>query len=317
MKEDSVRAALFGVAVGDALGVPYEFRPRYEFDHAPATGMAGYGAWNQPPGTWSDDSSLTFCLAETLVGGYDLADLAARLVAWADKGYWTARGAVFDIGRSTSMAIDRLRAGTALPADAGLRRERDNGNGSLMRILPAAFYVAGKPADERAWIVAELSSLTHGHRRAQLACVIYVEWALRLLDGLSVADSYRAVCEFISVRYAAEPEKAYFDRFLSGGLGRLPRHDVLSSGYVVDTLEAAGWCLLNAKDFRSAVLAAVNLGSDTDTVAAVTGGLAGLAFGYASIPSEWLEALARRSDIDDLASRLAAAVVDRQPAPVA
>jgi len=308
MPTHKVRDALLGLAVGDALGVPHEFRPRHELERNAVAGMDGWGTWNRPPGTWSDDSSLSFCLAETLCAGYDLRDLADRMLRWRDSGYWTADGVPFSVGRSVDSALDRLRGGLPHPASAGLRRERDNGNGSLMRVLPAAFYVRGRAADERAWIVAEISSLTHGHRRSQLACILYVETAIGLLNGRSPEEAYRLAAAEFSVRFAGESELPYFERILSGRLGALSRRDVVSSGYVVEALEAALWCLLKATDYRSAVLSAVNLGGDADTVSSLAGGLGGIAFGASSIPEEWLAALARREDIVDLADRLAAAM---------
>jgi ADP-ribosylglycohydrolase len=304
MPTKTVRAALLGIAVGDALGLPYEFRPRHELEREPVSGMSGWGTWNRAPGTWGEDSSLCFCLAETLCAGYDLHDLAARLVAWKDRGYWTADGTAFSVGRSVEVAIARLRSGVDHPARAGLRREQDNGNGALMRILPAAFFVRGKSADERAWILAEIASLTHGHRRSQLACIFFVEMTLGLLSGRTPADAYRiAVMEFSS-RFADESELARFGGILTGKLQKLPRKDVVSSGYVIETLEAAVWCLLTTDNFRDAALAAVNLGGDTDTVASMVGGLSGIAYGEDSIPAEWIAVLSRRADIEDLADRL-------------
>lgn len=312
---NKVRDALLGLAVGDALGVPHEFRPRHELERNPVVGMEGQGTWNQPPGTWSDDSSLSFCLAETLCTGYDLRALADRLVAWLDAGLWTSGGAAFDVGRSTAAAIARLRDGGVHPAQAGLRREQDNGNGSLMRILPAIFHIKGRSAEERAWIVAELSALTHGHRRAQLACIIYTEIALLILGGQGVEAAYRTAAADFSARFAGEAELRHFSRILSLDLGRLDRADIASTGYVVDTLEAALWCLLVSSSYESTVLTAVNLGGDTDTVASVAGGLAGLAYGADSIPAPWLSALARRADIEALADRLAAAYPTPPPRP--
>ncbi|MFA6505280.1 MAG: ADP-ribosylglycohydrolase family protein [Treponemataceae bacterium] len=306
MPANKVRDALLGLAVGDALGVPHEFRPRHELERNPISGMDGWGTWNRPPGTWSDDASLSFCLAETLCSGYDLRDLAARIVDWRDNGYWTADGIAFSVGRAVESAVSRLRTSTAHPASAGLRRERDNGNGSLMRVLPAAFFVRGKPSDERAWITAEISSLTHGHRRAQLACIFYVELADGLLNGRTPFDAYQIAAVEFSARFAGEGEIRRFERILSGKLHTLERKDVLSSGYVVDALESSVWCLLTTGDYRTATLEAVNLGGDTDTVGSLTGGLAGIAYGAGSIPSEWLATLSRKDDIIDLADRLAA-----------
>jgi ADP-ribosylglycohydrolase len=250
---------------------------------------------------------LSFCLAEMLCAGYDLQDLARRFLRWRDEGYWTADGTAFAVGRATDAALKRLRAGVPHPAEAGLRRERDNGNGSLMRILPAAFFVRGRPAEDRAWIVREISSVTHGHRRSQLACILYVETALGLLNGRTPQEAYRIAAIEFAARFVRERELPSFDRILSGKLASLSRKDVVSSGYVVDALESALWCLLTTDGYRSAVLSAVNLGGDADTAASLAGGLAGIAYGVGSIPEEWLDSLARREEIVDLADRLAAA----------
>ncbi len=305
MPQNSVRGALLGLAVGDALGVPHEFRPRYELERKPVTGMEGYGTWNQAPGTWSDNTSLSLCLAESLSVEYNLYDIADRMVAWLEKAYWSARGEVFDVGRSTAAAIGRLRGGVVHPADAGLRRERDNGNGALIRVLPAVFCVKDRSADERAWIVAELSSLTHGHRRSQLACIVYVEVARYVLSGATLREAYGQVSVDLSSRFACEEEAHRFSRILSGDLASLKPSAVSSSGYVVDTLEAALWCLLTTASYPEAVLRAVNLGGETDTLASIVGGLAGISYGVDEIPAQWLSVLARRQDIEDLADRLA------------
>ena len=126
-----IKDALLGVAVGDAIGVPVEFKTRKWLLENPVTGMQGYGTHNQPPGTWSDDSSLTFCLAEMLCKKYDLENLANRFINWKNNSYWTAHEEVFDIGNGTSEAIDRLERGVA-PAMAGGNGEDSNGNGSLI-----------------------------------------------------------------------------------------------------------------------------------------------------------------------------------------
>ncbi|MGB1217000.1 MAG: ADP-ribosylglycohydrolase family protein, partial [Saprospiraceae bacterium] len=147
MKNNKVVSALLGVAVGDALGVPFEFRSRENMRLNPAKEMTGYGTYNQPPGTWSDDSSLTFCLAESLLEGLDLMDISSKFIAWRERSYWTARNRVFDIGRTTSLAITRLQTYLKslnyekLSTQKYEGSEYDNGNGSLMRILPLLFYI--------------------------------------------------------------------------------------------------------------------------------------------------------------------------------
>ncbi len=318
MTATSIRAALLGLAVGDALGVPVEFISRHARHHDPVTGLRGYGTHHQPPGTWSDDSSLTFCLAETLANvGYDPVDAARRFVKWQDESYWTAHGRVFDIGVTTAEALQRVRRG-AEPVQAGGQDEYSNGNGSLMRILPLTFIIQDWPIAARFHAVREMSSITHAHIRSVMACFIYVEMARQLLSGLAVIEAFAEMQRVVNGFFQAEGigselEIRQFHRILENPYGdyiikplvEYPEADIRSSGYVVHTLEAALWCLLNHDTYAATVLAAVNLGEDTDTTGAVAGGLAGLAYGEATIPAEWLAGLARRADIEDLAQRLA------------
>jgi ADP-ribosylglycohydrolase len=305
--------------VGDALGVPVEFIGREARRRDPVVDMRAYGTHHQPAGTWSDDSSLTFCLAETLArpGGRtstpDLADFGRRAINWLDMSYWTAHGEVFDVGNATRYAIQNLRAGVA-PTKAGPRSETDNGNGALMRILPLVFHETWRAESldlNAAWALTEaVASVTHGHPRSSLGCFLYLLVARSLLQGASIAIAYEQARDFANTwihRQAAAKafyEWPHYAAFLDGSLVTAPEAEIKSSGYVVHTLEAALWCLLTHDTYAATVLAAVNLGDDTDTTGAVAGGLAGLAYGEAAIPAEWLAVLARRSDIEDLAARL-------------
>ncbi len=303
-----IKDALLGLAVGDAIGVPVEFRSRKEMEQSPVKGMAGHGTHNQPPGTWSDDSSLSFCLAEMLCKGYDLKDLANRFVNWKEYGYWTPHGEVFDIGIATAAAIQRLETGTR-PLMAGGRDEASNGNGSLMRILPLLFFVKDLPVARRFQCVEEVSSLTHAHIRSVAACFIYLEFALAIINGISKEDAYTGICtstrEFLIQNNRLDPvELKIFSHVLEGKLTSLAEAEIHSSGYVIHTLEASLWCLLSTSNYRDAVLKAANLGDDTDTTAAVTGGLAGLLYGWETIPAGWLDILVKKDDIIDLAQRL-------------
>lgn len=317
----TVRAALLGLAVGDALGVPVEFQSRAARRLDPVRGMRGFGTHRQPPGTWSDDSSLTFCLAETLArpggrsGPPEVADFARRSINWLYQAYWTATHTTFDVGGTTRAAIARLQRGVA-PALAGPRSEADNGNGALMRLLPLVFHHTwqASPIDlAAAWALTEsVATVTHGHPRSTLGCWLYLLMARQLLAGQAPAAAYESLCAQATAWLAggnrpAVGEARHYGRVLSGTLSDLPEHEIHASGYVVHTLEAALWCLLTHDTYAATVLAAVNLGDDTDTTGAVAGGLAGLAYGEAAIPAEWLQALARRADIADLAARLAAA----------
>jgi ADP-ribosyl-[dinitrogen reductase] hydrolase len=295
---------LLGVAIGDALGVPVEFISRDELAKNPVTGMRAYGSYQQPAGTWSDDSSLTFCLAETLAEGYDLERLAEKFTGWLYNSYWTPYNEVFDVGNATREAIGRLLDG--VPPDlAGGFYESSNGNGSLMRILPLVFYIKGKPIAEQYEIIKQTSSLTHRHIRSVISCFYYLQFATQIINGIPKFDIYQnlklEVTAFLNSLTVSADEVALFDRLLNEDVYTLPVEAIKSSGYVLHTLEATIWCLLKTNSYQDAVLLAVNLGSDTDTTAACVGGLAGLLYGQQTIPLEWINTLARLDDIRQLA----------------
>jgi ADP-ribosyl-[dinitrogen reductase] hydrolase len=305
--QQKIMSVLFGVAVGDALGVPVEFMSREEIRTNPVTGMIGYGTYNLPAGTWSDDSSLTFCLAEAMTHNFNLKIIAQNFVQWYHEKYWTPYGEVFDIGISTLEAILKL-ADDEIPELAGGSNEYNNGNGSLMRILPLIFYLLDKSIDERFEIIKKVSSITHGHICSVIACFYYLEFAKQIIEGKEKNKIYKSlqkeVKSYLTKRIINPAEIARFDRLLNINIVNLTEHEIQSSGYVLHTLEASIWCLLTTENYEEAVLKAVNLGSDTDTTGAVTGGLAGLLYGFHNIPEQWLKQIARYDDIVNLAERL-------------
>jgi ADP-ribosyl-[dinitrogen reductase] hydrolase len=303
-------SGLMGLCVGDALGVPVEFTSRAERVKSPVTTMQGYGTWNQPPGTWSDDSSLSFCLAECLCRGYSLDAIANSFWRWYKEAYWTPRGDVFDIGQTTHTAIMRLKQGV-VPHQAGGKVENSNGNGSLMRILPMAYCHRNLTLGELLARVHDVSAITHAHARSQMSCGIYISIAVALLEGSDPQTAYLQALQDIQTIYSVREfllEKPHFGRIFSGEIAKLPVEEINSGGYVIDTLESSLWCLLNSSSYSEAVLKAVNLGGDTDTTAAVTGGLAGIYYGVENIPKQWMNQIARRQDIIYLAERFARAV---------
>lgn len=310
--EERILGGLWGAVVGDALGVPVEFKLRSTLDEQPVTGLRGYGTYNVPPGTWSDDSSLLLCTLYSLIGPrLDLADLAQRFVRFLDHAYMTPAGEVFDIGMSTASAIQRLRDGAA-PEEAGGDKEADNGNGSLMRILPVALRFYRESDTQLAKHAHSASALTHRHPRSKLACGYISVFAKHLIGGDSPKVAYQRANAFANHHYRVgiwESELPHFARAFSGTLAELRREVVPSSGYVVHTLEASLWCLLTTGSYEEAVLRAVNLGGDTDTTACVTGGLAGLYYGFTQVPEPWRQALARAEDLEDLFARFVARVL--------
>lgn len=303
----SIKSVLFGVAVGDAVGVPVEFKSRPDIRRNPVADMIGYGTYNLPAGTFSDDSSLTFCLAEALTQEFDLKTIGQNFVKWCYQNFWTPTGNVFDIGNATRQAIDKLVKGER-PDLAGGIDVSSNGNGSLMRISPLLFYLLDKPINERYETTKQVSSITHGHIRSVIACFYYLEFARQLFVGKSKFEIYKnlqtEITSYLNSISVNSTELALFDRLLKQDIHELTEDKIYSSGYVLHTLEASIWCLLTTDNYKSAVLKAVNLGEDTDTTGAVTGGLAGLLYGLNNIPQNWIKQIARNDDIENLAERL-------------
>lgn len=316
--EDRILGGLWGAVVGDALGVPVEFSLRPILDEQPVTDLRGYGTYNVPPGTWSDDSSLLLCTLYSLIGPkLDTTDMAQRFVRFLERAYMTPAGEVFDIGVANANAIRRLRDG--VPAEeAGGAEEADTGNGSLMRILPIAlrFYRESEP--RLAEYAHRASSLTHRHPRCRLACGYVCVLAKYLLEGDTPRAAYKRANAFARGYYSLElwaQDLPHYATILDGKVADLPRDIVPSSGYVVHTLLASVWSLLTTHTYEEAVLRAVNLGGDTDTIACITGGLAGLCYGLKQVPERWRRTLVRSQDLEDIFARFVARVLPGSSSP--
>jgi ADP-ribosylglycohydrolase len=306
--ENAVKAGIFGVCIGDALGVPVEFKSRETLKRFPVEKMQEFGSWNQPKGTWSDDSSLTLCLADELTKGYDLEKIGQSFVKWNKYGHWTAHGRLFDIGGTTRHAIARLIKGESAKFSGNIFEE-DNGNGSLMRILPLAFYLKNEEDIEKLYqTVKEVSSITHGHFRSVFACFIYVVFAIELMKGKDKKEAYdhvqKTALKFAEIQGFNPKEIQLFDKIIKNDISTYSEDEIRGSGYVLQSLEASLWCFLNSESYSEAVLKAVNLGEDTDTTGAITGGIAGIYYGFESIPEEWVAELVRKEDIEKLCEKL-------------
>ena len=256
--------------MGDALGVPFEFLHR---GTSACEGMSAGGFHNMPLGTFSDDTSLLIATCDSIraTEGIDIHDMRAKFRQWCYKGAYSADGKVFDVGNATVTALDQ---------GFGCSHERSNGNGSLMRIAPLAF------TDARDDQIREVSAITHAHPISTESCVVFVHILRHVLDGLPLQDA-------IAQSIPKDPHFAFMKT-----IDRLERDSVNSGGFVLHTLEAALWCALNTNSYRDCVLAAVNLGSDTDTTACVAGALAGAIYGYNAIPAEWIDRLRGKPVID-------------------
>lgn len=313
MKKNMWLDAVMGTVVGDALGVPVEFKSRIELERNPVVGMREYGTHYQPAGTWSDDSSMMLATLDSLSNGYDLEDMMVKFALWVEEGEYTPYGEVFDIGNTCSRAIMQYCVAGDIKS-CGRKTEMDNGNGSLMRIMPICLYAYTKQkneglSDEEAIsMVHDVSALTHAHLRSKIACGLYYFMVRSILDNSGSLKERLQLGMDRGYAYYAEKVASRLEVFHYGRLrdieafAKTDKDEIESSGYVVASLEAAVWCLLTTDTYKECVLKAVNLGRDTDTVAAIAGGLAGLYYGYESIPMEWLNIIAEREWIEKLVS---------------
>ena len=312
--QEHVISGVMGLCIGDALGVPVEFSTREERKANPVTDMVGNGTYDLPAGTWSDDSSLTFCLMDAIMHGGGPDEILKNFCAWMDEGFMTPGGVALGIGRATRSAIEKKKKGVD-PIHCGGTGERDNGNGALMRILPLAFYFRYLPLDEILRRTEEISSLTHRHPRSQIACGIYVIAAVLLIQGYgkqkAIQEACATVMEWYKLRNGYSKERAHFSRLPQ--IWQYREEEIRSTGYVVDTIEAAFWCFARSTDYASCVLLAVNLGSDTDTTAAVAGGLAGIFYGLDNIPTQWLDRLAKHAEIEALCQDFSQWIMQNRP----
>ena len=299
---NKIRAVMFGHAIGDALGVPVEFRSREYLDNNPVTDMIGFGTYNLPAGCWSDDTSMSLCALDILSKGtLDYNGIMENFCKWYDNGDFTPEGFLFDIGNTCSYAIYNYSHGKMHANNCGLFDIKSNGNGSLMRIHPFVLYAVynGINNSDFTRLIVQASSLTHAHFISTDGCIIYAYVLRELLRNPSKDSVYRALNE-VSHDDIYYPPNKYYNRLLCNDISKVNRRDIKSSGYVVDSLEAAIWCLLTTESYDECVLKAVNLGEDTDTVAAIAGGLAGALYGFDAINKTWLNTLKRKEYIDDM-----------------
>lgn len=303
---NAVVSGIVGAAIGDAIGVPVEFQYREQLSRSPVTGMQAHGTHNQPAGTWSDDTSMMLATASALSDmQFDPGRIATAFLDWRDHGAFSPDEKVFDIGLTTNTALNRFKEGTDAVLCGG-NAINDNGNGSLMRILPMAFFLYDTVSFEsRKQIVHDASSITHRHLISKIACHFYVEfiiWLVRMKNKdmratTTILQAYDYTAKFFRTYYENNEEVGrIFSKIFTGELSELSIHIIKSGGYVVDSLEAALWCLLHTDSYETAVLTAVNLGHDTDTIGCITGGAAGVIYGIHNIPMAWKKTL-RRSDM--------------------
>ncbi|HPU62554.1 MAG TPA: ADP-ribosylglycohydrolase family protein [Mobilitalea sp.] len=308
----ALKDGLLGYIIGDILGVPAEFLTREELDLNPVTGFRAYGTHNQPAFTWSDDTSVTlatFAAISKTLENYRDTDILIKnpkilakaimeeMVLWFKEGKYSCHGTAFDIGFTTKSAIECYIKEKNTDT-CGLGHEEDNGNGALMRMFPIALFLAfcNKPnyvltgaSAREFYFISYICGITHKHERSILACVIYIQLILWLLRGASLKTAmkmaYFGGCHVYNenakkYHMAGNETRAYDYRiFMDIIYERYSRDKIRSTGYVVDTLEAVFWCLAITSSYKDCVLEAVNLGGDTDTIAAIAGSAAGIYYG--------------------------------------
>lgn len=304
--QSRLRGAVYGLLIGDALGVPYEFSTPQEMPEPSLIEMEPPQGFVRshpgvPAGTWSDDGAQALHLLRVLLDGDGEVEarLAAGLQAWVDAGDLTPDGRVFDIGIQTEEALSRLARGVP-PNQSGLLEEWNNGNGSLMRVLPAALL----PAQHNEVLIARArrqSLPTHGHARSLLACALSTLLSARLLEGKGFVQALDEAQEVLE-QTVATVEQAELSLLLDGRLDA-PQ----GSGYVVDCLWSAVAAVLRTDSFEGCIRCAIAFGNDTDTTACVAGGWAGLLYGEEAIPSRWRSALRGKHLVEPLLERLLAA----------
>jgi len=300
-----IEGGLWGLLVGDAMGVPYEFHspreipPLKEIEMIPPAGFSRSHA-HVPPGTWSDDGAQALCLAASMLHDprLDLPDFAERLQAWAKNGYMAVSGKVFDIGIQTGSAIRRLANGVP-PLESGLNGEGNNGNGSLMRVLPLALFYDGDDVS-LVELAHRQSLVTHAHPRSQACCALYCLWARCEIEGLvspwgEAVARLRGIYRHKSI-HREELEKEILPAEKSSSAG---------SGYVVDSLHSAR-VACQEEMYGDIVRAAIALGNDTDTTACISGGIAGIRYGKAGIPAAWSDAMRGREIVVSLLEQVVA-----------
>lgn len=297
-RDDRRRGCFYGLAVGDALGGPVEFMAPGHF--LAVQGYGRGGPHSLEPGEWTDDTSMAVALASSLAAmGWDLNDQLQRYAAWKNTGVYSVKGWCFDIGGTTRASIEAYEA-TKDPRTCASSLDGDSGNGSIMRLapVPVAFDYLFETDLAALCTYAEESSLTtHASEQCLSACRYLATVLAGLISGCSRDAVLHPRWEAMERVRGMKPLHPLVDEVARGSFRSKARH-IEGSGWVVKTLEAALWAFHDADDFRTAVLKAVNLGGDTDTVGAVCGQLAGAAWGKKGIPSEWLDGLAGKDMIE-------------------
>jgi len=306
-----ILATIIGHCCGDVIGLPVQFTKPDKQRRNP---LSEKDIDNIGKGLWSDDTSLSIAFISSFISkkNVDYDDIMCNFQDWLYHGKYTQNGQAFDIGRSTAASITRYTYATPATLSGG-NKEKDNGNGGIMRLAPASFIIYQEYglnffANENAVeMVHNLSSLTHAHPRSLIGAGIYIAIMVSLLDGMELEEAllkgirrameyYRSKLEFIE-------EAEHYSRLENPDFKKTPMKEIKSSGYIVDTLEAVVWTVLNTTNYKESILQGINLGGDSDSIAAITGSITGLYYGYDSVPKKWISSIPQISYIEDLCEK--------------
>lgn len=294
---------IMGFVVGDAMGLPLENESREDLLKKPVTKMIGNGTHNVVEGTWSDDTSMMIATIDSINGknGIDLADIALKFVAFKNHAQYTAGNEVIDILNTCARSIDNFAESHDDPTTCGLTGENSNDVGSLMRILPVAYYAIDKKLKdfEILELVRKISSITHAHEVSIMASYIYTRFVMFLLNGKDKLSAY-SMTKCVDYTMFSEETRENFTRLLKEDISKLKINEIYSDNSAAHALEAAIWVCLQSENYKEAIIGAINLGGKTDTIAALTGALAGIIYGYDFIPIEWRDKILRREYLLDI-----------------
>lgn len=301
------KAGVIGLIVGDAMGVPLEFYKREILMQNPTTEMKGYGSHDVPKGSWSDDSSMTLATIDAIIkdGCINYNTIATNFLEWMKNAKYTPTDRVFDIGRTCLRGIAKFESKQEVAEKCGGTSEMDNGNGSMMRILPLIYYCYSKNMNEKEIydIVKNVSSITHRHEISIMGCFIYVMYGIELLNNRNLVQAYKKIKKIKYNTYFSEETINRYERILKKNIDKYSLDEIKSTGFIIDTLEATLWVLLNTNSYNQSIIGAINLGNDTDTVGACVGGLAGIYYEFENINRTWQSDLLKYDYIVDLCNK--------------
>lgn len=296
--------SLIGFAIGDALGVPVEFCEREYVKSLNLNSMIT-GTHNVKKGSWSDDTSMIIATIDSIIknnGIIDYQNIMDSYIKMVDTGEYTALGYAFDVGNTITKSLNKYK--NISNPFSGCDDYMDNGNGSLMRILPISLYciVNNLSLEETRNIINKSSSLTHAHDISKLGCYIYTIFLKNIIETKNVLEAFENILNIDYSSYDKEAVNAY-NRLLNKDFININEDEINSTGYVVYTLESIIYSLINSNNYKDAVLTSINLGFDTDTIGALTGSVAGILYGYNNIPTVWLEDLVKIDYLKDYSNK--------------